>query len=479
MPHAAGLDATPRRAAAPAREPHPAAWVALWAALAAVCAAPVLLNGGAMVFTDTQNYITTARMYRPSHMQAFGYAAWLGATGGMAALWLTAAAQALCAAYVLTRWFALESARWPARWRLPVAAALVAAAAITHLPWLASWLMPDLFTGLLLVTLLILAEHWRALPWWERVLFLVFALGAATTHLTHPPLFLGLGLFALVVFLLRPARRARGAVGRTAVLALAVAVVGWGALVASNWITYRQATTSLGQSTFLFGRLNADGDIRPVLRPHCEAGARWVVCGYLERLVGLSEDQFLWYDEPVSPLTSMGYISGFYEEARVLNPLLLRAYWPDWLAASAHRALRQMTRFELGDGMDAQGPQMLVRDLGRFGIPGPVPGIAASRQYENGLQPWMPRALAWAAGAAGLLALAAFAGFGLARRRPDLWWPALLFLAVWVGNAALVGLASEVHGRYGARLAWLAPLLAILLALRWAVVRPDPRDVEV
>jgi hypothetical protein len=161
---------------------------------------------------------------------------------------------------------------------VPAAAALVALAALTHLPWLASWLMPDVFVGLILVSLLMLAKYWRVLPWWERArCFWRSSRVPAPCTSRIPPLLLGLGLFALIVFLLPPAWRARRVVGRTAVLALTVAAVGWGALVASNLITYRQATTSLGQSTFLFGRLNADGDSRAVLRPHCEAGARWVV----------------------------------------------------------------------------------------------------------------------------------------------------------------------------------------------------------
>ena len=66
-------------------------------------------------------------------------------------------------------------------------------------------------------------------------------------------------------------------------------------------------------------------------------------------------------------------------------------------------------------------------------------------------------------------------GFGALRRRSELWWPALLFLVAWFGNAAVVALAAPVHDRYGARLVWLAPLLALLLALRVAVA---PADVQ-
>ena len=80
----------------------------------------------------------------------------------------------------------------------------------------------------------------------------------------------------------------------------------------------------------------------------------------------------------------------------------------------------------------------------------------------------MPRPLAEALAITGLAALAGLSAFGLLRRRPGLWWPALLFLVAYGGNAALIGLGGEVHDRYGARLVWVAPLLAALLALRAA-----------
>ena len=63
--------------------------------------------------------------------------------------------------------------------------------------------------------------------------------------------------------------------------------------------------------------------------------------------------------------------------------------------------------------------------------------------------------------------------FGFVRRRPDVWVPALLFLTAYLGNAALVALGSDVFGRYAARLVWLAPLLAGLIAAR-AACPPAP-----
>ncbi len=146
--------------------------------------------------------------------------------------------------------------------------------------------------------------------------------------------------------------------------------------------------------------------------------------------------------------------------------------WRDWLQASAGRTLEQLGDFELGAGMDRAGLDQLAPGLRQIGLPDAARAVGRTRQAEDRLVPLMPRRLADALGAAGLLGLVALPGLGLARGRPEVWWPALLVLTAWLGNAALVALGGEVHGRYGARLVWVVPLLAGLVALRaWRVRR--------
>ena len=88
---------------------------------------------------------------------------------------------------------------------------------------------------------------------------------------------------------LLPARRA-------ALLAPAAAALGWGALVAANYATYREAVASCGNAVFLFARLQADTDAPRVLRPYCEAGAGFAICRFLDRLAAdrLTVDEFMW-----------------------------------------------------------------------------------------------------------------------------------------------------------------------------------------
>lgn len=459
--------------------------LALALAILIACLVPAAINGVPLVFTDTMNYLASAQMFRPVPDRAFGYGAFLRMTGGLWSLWLPALVQAGLAAWLTVRAVALEAPRWPAGWRRPAALALILILLLGHLPWVAGWIQPGILTGLMVLALWLLAEHWHDMPRPERALMLLTALGAATTHLTDPPLLAGIGLLALGAAALRAIRHRRyrraGEAGpprglapirRTALLALPLALLAWGMLILSNWVTYRQPTASASGSVFLFARLAADGDPAAALRPGCQAGAPWAVCRHLDRLK-LPADEFLWRDW--SPLRDMGGIFGFRQEAAELNPVLLRHDWPSWLVNSAVRTARQMTSLALGDGMDAEGPWFLARVLGHYGLGHLAPAISASRQMTDGMRPLMPHLPAGILAAAGLAGLAGLFLFGLARHRTSIWWPALFMLGLWVGNALLIGLGGEAHGRYSARLVWLAPLLAGLVALRAATPRAPPQ----
>ena len=445
------------------------AWkqLVLAAAVFLACLAPAAINGFPLVFADTDGYIVAADTFRPQHIRAFGYSAFIGIAGGVRSLWLTVAAQAALTAWVVTRTVALALPRRPSAWRAPVAAALLVVVLLGHAPWLAAWVQPDLFTGLMLLSLFLLVEHHDALPRLERALLFGLLVGCATVHLTHPPLLAGLGLFALgalaVASLNREARELALRIRRTAVLALVAALLGWGSLGVANYATYRSFSGSLGGSVFLFARLAGDGDVAAALRPECEAGKPWVACRFLDRF-NLTADEFLW--RGWSPLPEMSGSSGFMREAAEINPVLIRRVWPEWLAGSARRVAQQLGRFELGDGMDDEGTWMLRENLPDRGLARIADAAAGTRQATDDLRPLMPRPVAETLSWAGLAALTGLVAFGAVRRRPELWWPALLFLVAYVGNAALIALGGEVHGRYGARLVWLAPLLAGVLALR-------------
>jgi hypothetical protein len=214
------------------------------ALLTVACLTPAMVNGTPPVFTDTQSYLDNMNRFRPSHMRAFGYGAFLRLSGGLVSLWLPVVVQALLSAWLVLRFLALEQMRWPRRWQGPLVLVAVALLLAGPLPWLTSWLMPDLFAGLIVLALALLGLHWRRLGRLERLVLIVFLCGAASIHLTHPPLLLGLALVLGVLAL--ASRPVRAAAGRLAAVALLAAAIGAGSLVASNLVAYKTPTISLG-----------------------------------------------------------------------------------------------------------------------------------------------------------------------------------------------------------------------------------------
>lgn len=447
---------------AAASVPPPWFWPGLFL-LSLVCLLPATLNRFPLVFPDTETYLAAAQAFRPAYVRAFGYSAFLRAAGSTASLWLPAAAQALLSSYVVLRFLSLEAPTWPRRYRPALLAAFLLLLALGHLPWLASWLQPDVFTGDLMLLLLLLTLHGPGLGRWERGLLTMASVGLATTHLTHLPLLGGLGVAATLLALLPRRIGVRPQARRAAAYAFAATSLGWLALAGCNLVTYHRASPSLGNSVFMFARLQADGDAAGALRPTCTTQPALAVCHHLDRL-GLPADEFLW--RPWSPLPAMGDIGGFFPEASRLDSVLLRRFWPSWLERSVLRAGAQLAAFGLGDGMDSEGPTMLIDDLPRYGMDRPAFQMVQARQTQDGLAALMPRTLADGLALGGLLGTVALGAYGAARRRPALWFPAALFLIAYLGNAALIGLGGEVHARYGARLVWVAPLLAGVLALR-------------
>ncbi len=453
-------------------------WVVLWLVVFAGCLTPAALNGHPLVFGDLLDYVRAARDLRPTHERAFGYGAFLRATGGLVSFWLPTAVQAGLAATLVVRLVSLEGWTWSARRQPLLLAALTALLLAGHLPWEASFVMPDVFAGITVLALLLLSEHWARLPLRERLGGAGVLGGAATVHLTHPPLMLGLAFAAGAVGFLLPMAVPRLSAAllparRAAALALAAAAFGWGALVVANLVTYREATPASGGPVFLFARLQADTDAPRILRAPCQAGAGFAICRHLDRMEAdrPSADEFLWDLGQKAPfLPELGWMVGFHAEARALNPLLLREGWRDWLAASAGRTAAQLVEFGLGDGMDREGSDWMTQGLPDFGMAEKAAAIASTKQAADRLVPLMPRRLADGLAAAGLLALLGLIALGLWRGQAEVWWPALLFLVAWGGNAVLVALGGEVHGRYGARLVWVAPLLAGVLALRLAAL---------
>jgi hypothetical protein len=330
---------------------------------------------------------------------------------------------------------------------------IAALSASTTLPWLAGMLLTDIFAGLAVLALHLVVFGRRLGAWERRALTLVIAFAAATHSAT-------LGLVAVltmsVVVVALVSRRLLSIAdprlaGATLVLALAMT------LTANCVVSGRFAFTPGGYG-IVFGRLLQDGIVGRYLRDHCP-DRMLKLCPYRGELPS-DADAFLWGG---GLFDRLGRFAGLGEEMRTIVLGSLRDY-PGLQVETAFAATAaQLVMVASGEGvvntiwhtygiMERYTPQVLA-------------GLRAARQqrgeigFEGINRVHVPVAL---------MSMVLLPLLLASRKWPQLMPLRMLAATVAVSilvNAFLCGALSNPHDRYGARLAWLAPLAIMLVPI--------------
>jgi hypothetical protein len=438
--------------AAPDRTP---AWAVLAAGI--LFCWPAFWNGYPLVFADTGTYLGQALLVYLGWDRPAFYSVFLHGLHWRLSLWPPVLAQGVIAAHLLALSLRVLDRPGPA----PLLACAVALAVLTGLPWFASQLMPDIFTGLTVLVLWLLAFGRDRLGRLELAWLLLLATIGIAVHLTHLPLALGLAVVAGgLAWARQGARVAAGVVARLVLPALVAAV----ATVGLNAAAHGRAALSPFGSVFLAARLIEDGPALRVIEAQCPQSG-WRICTVRDRLPEPA-NIFLW--EPDRPLWAvLGGAKAWAPEAGEIVAAAIAQHPSEVLAAGLGNAASQFTLLGTGDGLQpwrgVPGPEPLVA---RF-FPRELVAFRESRQYEGSLAEDARRiaplhvVLAWI----GLLMLPAVALRRFAH--PPAMALCVMVLAAAVGNALLTGALSGPNERYQARLAWLcafAPAAAFAVA---------------
>jgi len=427
---------------------------------------PALLNVYPIVFIDTVSYLNQTTLPELPWDKTLAYGPFLHLFHWRLTLWPAVAAQGLIASHLF--WLAQRGVRGEAS---PFAhlGLCLAVAALTSAPWFLATLMPDAFTGLAPLCLLLLAfGRLRAAE--TAWVTLIGALGLAV-HLSHLPTALALILLAALL-----ARRPMPVLRAALPVVLAL-----GFLLGSNAVAFGQATLSPHGVVFLLARLQADGPAVAVLRARCP-DAGWHLCAFTERLP-IDSDEFLW--SGASPLNSepdgthrpMGGERGA-PEAREIVAATLRDRPLEVASAMLHNTLAQLAQARVGDtlvdtylSVSARRPiaaSFPAREVAAFDAGAQMRGVLPERAAPF-LLPHIPVLL--------LSAVAAPLLLRRAMRRRDLARGALLAgaLVALLANAFATGALSKPHDRYQARIAWLLPLSVMLVLLPRVSATSAPR----
>ncbi len=415
---------------------------------------PALWNGYPLVFSDTGTYLAQAIEHYAGWDRPVFYSLFLLPLHMTLTTWPAIAVQALLIVLVLhlvRRTLLPGISVW---WLVPLTGAMSVA---SSLPWIASQLVPDVFTGVLVLVLALLIFVPDRLSSGERIGLMAFASFMIAAHLSHVLL-----AFSLLVVLLPFRFRWTTAVRSTAPLALAVI-----ALISVNLLAFGRASLAPFGNIFLLTRAIYDGPGMDVLRRDCPSSG-WRLCAYIDRMPAI-EDDFLWrQDGPVVQAGGAKLMSG---EANAIIGAALRAAPGSELRVFGRNSMRQLAGFATGDGLQpwpATVTPLIRRDFPRF----EAAMYASSRQTAGELTVpgWMQvlhivTALAGVAGCCAMLMTS--------RHHPSSGFAAAALLAL-LANAAITGGLSGPHDRYQSRIMWLPPLVAVvcLASLRRPVLAP-------
>jgi hypothetical protein len=427
--------------------------------------APAIWNGYPLLQWDTGGYL--ARWYEgylvPSRSTVFGL--YLHA-GEDSSFWLNLGIQALATLWILQLILRVLGMLRPLR-LIAISSVLVLA---TALPWLASTLLTDIFTGLSVLALFILVLHSARISNTEKCALFAFIAFSAASHSATLAVLLGLCCLGWIAWpFLRERIVLSGLVQTT--LALATGSV---MLLSANFVLSGELAWTPGGYGVAFGRMLQDGIVTRYLREHCPQ-QRLKLCPYRDELPATA-DQFLWGN---SVFNTLGRFKGLNDEMEFIVRDSLAKY-PAWQAKAALTATAQQLLYVgTGEGTDA----WIAHTYGiieRF-IPSQVKPMRAARQQHSRLDFTPVNRLHVPVALASMLLVVFVLGHGLWRRRlDDITLLAATVTFAVLGNAFICAVISGPHDRYGARLAWVATFAALIAGARHLAGEDevDGRSVE-
>lgn len=337
-------------------------------------------------------------------------------------------------------------------------AALIALAGATTVATTAFLVVPDIFAGLLIASMILLTAALSRLSTGVRLLCAAIATFAVTAHPSHLPLaggmtILGLGWVAISHYSNRPLPRWSWA------WVVAPLLIGGLTILALNRVAFGETSLRSKQYPFLLARSINDGPGRWYLEKNCPE-LRYTICTlYPDGLPKGGALEFLWGKDGIVTIATPAQLDRVRAEEGEIVLAAAREYSGYEARKLSFNIVRQLFTFRPFPFVER-----LVLD--ETGAPQLVPAPKADPRIL--LMISLLTAISAAVGSAWL-------GWTFFRERGLRPVIALVFLGI-LGNAATCAILSAVSHRYQARVVWLIPLFALALYGSLAGRRESARD---
>jgi len=436
--------------------------------------APAIWNGFPLLFYDSGDYFLRTILGMLNNGRSVVYGAWLTAFRYLN-FWPAAIVQCAITTWILYLVLRTHGLKNRAA-ALPLGLVTVAAilSAGTALAWIAGMMMPDLFAALAVLALYIILRKRDEVSRIERYALVALIAFSCATHNGTLAVVLALLATALALQLWRGAFIPRAAL-RQGGLAILLAIL---LVPSAGWVFTGNFAWTPGGAGFVFSRLVQDGIAHRYLADNCP-DPKLKLCQVRHALPHTADD-FLWHQGDRGPFAHIGGFEGGGDEMKriVLDSVIQYPGLHLWTAIKS--SALQLSRVRTGDGV--------VHDIGfTYGVldedaPEMKSAMNASLQRQGKLkaifdgfnrvhEPFTLMSMA-------LLPLLLLLAWRRGSMR-DTDWLATTILVALLANAFVMGVLSNPNHRYGARVAWMAPLVWSVLFLQFLVLSRSWRGIFV
>lgn len=416
---------------------------------------PALYNGFPLVYSDSGSYIHSGFVNEIPIDRPIFYGLFLRHFSLATSLWFIVVSQAIFVYFVvyLARKRLVKNTKWPVTFIL-----LSIISFTTGLSNYTSQIMPDFFTGLIILAFGLIATS-KTLHLRDYLLVLLFIFGVIV-HLSNLIVVFGL-LFLVIVYSLYKKKSPRY-FARIILICLAPLVIAL--LVSKNYTDKYQL--SRAPNIFIYGRMVETGVMQDFLKENCENN-QYIFCTQIDRLPE-SAVGFIWDDKSLLFDTTCRKIDWTYcwEEkndalGKSINGLLkssshrnklLKIYSSDFLL--------QLIDFDIGILTPQKEMSPSYYTIDKY-LKVDKKYYTKALQFKKTQEFKTISLIQFIVVILSFLYLLVYMLFLPKIRKLNLF----LFITVMgvVGNALTVSFFSTVIDRYQARLIWIIPLMAMLI----------------
>lgn len=416
---------------------------------------PALWNGSPLFYWDSVDYIHLPYSWDLPVYRTMPYGLFSGIARLTGSLWAIVVVQSLLAAYMLHETLAVFAPGAHRRLLLVLCPLLLV---LTGLPWMTGQIMPDAFSGIVVLAIAALAFAADALSVKRRLAVVLILVIATTLHTSYIAVSAGL-LIVLAVggWGIRhhwPALRPRLVLP---IAALALALV---SVATIHWVTVGRPFVTQPSAVLWLARMVQDGVAQRFLDDNCKRGDEYRLCALSGKLPRTA-NAFLW-DYGGAPLQLYGSWEKMRPEARRIVQKSLRDY--PWLhvKAAAQLTLEQLYRFKTGDGVSKSMGWLLGGTILKYYPAEYEPWRSSHQMRGDGIDFTAINKIHVPAQAIAQLLLIGLVVVAYRRRDRLTFALAAMTIIALLGNAFVCGALSNPNDRYQNRLAWLAVVVLVV-----------------